>query len=108
MARLTRENRLVNERLTLKSIILDMEDLVLANAGVDAFEEVIVGLLFEEPEVVAQSVGTKAETVERAVLVTTVPPRSRQSSTACRVADCVGINGLARSGSTRRKCKLTR
>jgi type I restriction enzyme M protein len=38
--RLTKENRLVQERLTLKSIILDMENLVLANAGVDAFEEV--------------------------------------------------------------------
>lgn len=40
MRRLTEENRLVKERLSLKSIILDMEDLVLANAGVDAFEEV--------------------------------------------------------------------
>ena len=40
LKRLTEENRLVKERLSLKSIILDMEDLVLANAGVDAFEEV--------------------------------------------------------------------
>jgi type I restriction enzyme M protein len=51
MGRLTRENRLVKERLTLKSIILDMEDLVLANAGVDAFEEVfklIYAKLYDE------------------------------------------------------------
>jgi type I restriction enzyme M protein len=51
MERLTRENRLVKERLTLKSIILDMEDLVLANAGVDAFEEVfklIYAKLYDE------------------------------------------------------------
>lgn len=49
--RLKKENRLVKERLTLKSIILDMEDLVLANAGVDAFEEVfklIYAKLFDE------------------------------------------------------------
>jgi len=49
--RLTEENRLVKERLTLKSIILDMEDLVLANAGVDAFEEVfklIYAKLYDE------------------------------------------------------------
>lgn len=37
---LTRENKLVRERTTLKDLILDMENLVLANAGVDAFEEV--------------------------------------------------------------------
>ncbi|WP_420454007.1 N-6 DNA methylase [Rubrivirga sp.] len=37
---LAQENRLVTERLTLKSIILDLENLVLANSGVDAFEEV--------------------------------------------------------------------
>lgn len=45
------ENRLVKERLSLKSIILDMEDLVLANAGVDAFEEVfklIYAKLYDE------------------------------------------------------------
>jgi type I restriction enzyme M protein len=49
--RLTKENRLVRERLTLKSIILDMENLVLANAGVDAFEEVfklIYSKLYDE------------------------------------------------------------
>jgi type I restriction enzyme M protein len=33
-------NKLVTERRSLKSVILDMEDLVLANAGVDAFDEV--------------------------------------------------------------------
>lgn len=49
--RLTTENKLVKERLTLKSIILDMENLVLANAGVDAFEEVfklIYAKLYDE------------------------------------------------------------
>jgi type I restriction enzyme M protein len=48
---LREENRLVKERLTLKSIILDMEDLGLANAGVDAFEEVfklIYAKLYDE------------------------------------------------------------
>jgi type I restriction enzyme M protein len=51
MVRLTEENKLIKERLTLKSIILDMEDLVLANAGVDAFEEVfklIYAKLYDE------------------------------------------------------------
>lgn len=51
LARLTSENRLVKERLSLKSVILDMEDLVLANAGVDAFEEVfklIYAKLYDE------------------------------------------------------------
>jgi len=37
---LTKRNKLVVEQTTLKDIILDMENLVLANAGVDAFEEV--------------------------------------------------------------------
>jgi len=49
--RLTEENRLVHERLSLHNIILDMEDLVLANAGVDAFEEVfklIYAKLYDE------------------------------------------------------------
>ena len=49
--RLTAENKLIKERLTLKSIILDMENLVLANAGVDAFEEVfklIYAKLYDE------------------------------------------------------------
>jgi type I restriction enzyme M protein len=51
LERLKQENRLVKERLSLKSIILDMEDLVLANAGVDAFEEVfklIYAKLYDE------------------------------------------------------------
>jgi len=51
MERLTTENRLVKERLSLRDIILDMEDLVLANAGVDAFEEVfklIYAKLYDE------------------------------------------------------------
>lgn len=44
-------NRLVVERTSLKDIILDMEDLVLANAGVDAFDEVfklIFAKLYDE------------------------------------------------------------
>jgi len=48
---LVRENRLVKEQTTLKEIILDMENLVLANAGVDAFEEVfklIYAKLYDE------------------------------------------------------------
>lgn len=49
--KLTQENKLVKERVSLKSIILDLEDLVLANAGVDAFEEVfklIYAKLYDE------------------------------------------------------------
>ena len=48
---LERENKLVTERRSLKSVIQDMEDLVLANAGVDAFEEVfklIYAKLYDE------------------------------------------------------------
>jgi len=48
---LDRENILVQERTSLKDVILDMEDLVLANAGVDAFEEVfklIYAKLYDE------------------------------------------------------------
>ena len=48
---LERENVLVQERTSLKDVILDMEDLVLANAGVDAFEEVfklIYAKLYDE------------------------------------------------------------
>ena len=37
---LTERNKLVTERWSLKDVILDLENLVLANAGVDAFEEV--------------------------------------------------------------------
>ncbi|NOS99823.1 MAG: N-6 DNA methylase [Phycisphaerales bacterium] len=48
---LDRENILVRERTSLKDVILNMEDLVLANAGVDAFEEVfklIYAKLYDE------------------------------------------------------------
>jgi len=57
---LTRENRLVKERLSLKGIILDMENLVLANAGVDAFEEVfklIYAKLYDESQAAAAPKG---------------------------------------------------
>lgn len=37
---LSKRNKLVSERWSLKDVILDLEDLVLANAGVDAFDEV--------------------------------------------------------------------
>jgi len=48
---LTKRNKLVTQKLTLKSLILDLENLVLANAGVDAFEEVfklIYAKLYDE------------------------------------------------------------
>ncbi len=48
---LTAKNKLVHERTTLQNVILDMENLVLAGAGVDAFEEVfklIFAKLFDE------------------------------------------------------------
>lgn len=48
---LKKRNKLVTERWTLKKVILDLEDLVLANAGVDAFEEVfklIYAKLYDE------------------------------------------------------------
>lgn len=51
--RLAEENVLVKEQTTLKKIILDMENLVLANAGVDAFEEVfklIYAKLYDEAQ----------------------------------------------------------
>lgn len=38
--KLAKENKLAKERLSFKSIILDLEDMVLANAGVDAFDEI--------------------------------------------------------------------
>ncbi|MBK7105111.1 MAG: N-6 DNA methylase [Ignavibacteriae bacterium] len=50
---LIREDKLVNERKSLKDLILYMEDEVLANAGVDVFEEVfklIFTKLFDELE----------------------------------------------------------
>jgi len=48
---LARVNRLVRDRITLKSVILTMENLVLAHAGVDAFDEVfklIYSKLYDE------------------------------------------------------------
>lgn len=51
LADLAANNRLVTERMTLKGVILDMENLVLSNAGVDAFEEVfklIYAKLYDE------------------------------------------------------------
>lgn len=48
---LTRENKLVTDGWTLKKIIKDLENLVLANAGVDAFDEVfklIYAKLYDE------------------------------------------------------------
>jgi len=50
---LIEHNVLVKEQTTLKKIILDMENLVLANAGVDAFEEVfklIYSKLYDESQ----------------------------------------------------------
>lgn len=50
---LVRYDKLVNEKWSLKDVILDMEDEVLANAGVDVFEEVfklIFTKLFDEME----------------------------------------------------------
>ena len=48
---LKKHNKLVIERRSLKSVILDMEDLVLANAGVNSFDEVfklVYAKLFDE------------------------------------------------------------
>ena len=50
---LVQKDKLVNERKSLKDLILEMEDEVLANAGVDVFEEVfklIFTKLFDEME----------------------------------------------------------
>ena len=44
---LTIKDKLVNERKSLKSIILEMEDEVLANAGVDVFEEVFKTYIYQ-------------------------------------------------------------
>jgi len=49
--KLSEENKLIKEKLSLKNIILDLENLVLANAGVDAFEEIfklIYAKLYDE------------------------------------------------------------
>ncbi len=51
LADLTAMDKLVTQRLSLKDVILDLENLVLANAGVDAFEEVfklIYAKLYDE------------------------------------------------------------
>lgn len=59
---LERENILVEERTSLKDVILDMEDLVLANAGVDAFEEVfklIYAKLYDEARAARASKGKR-------------------------------------------------
>jgi type I restriction enzyme M protein len=51
LAELTERDKLVTERLSLKDVILDLENLVLANAGVDGFEEVfklIYAKLYDE------------------------------------------------------------
>lgn len=50
---LEKRNKLVVEKWTLKKIILDLENLVLANSGVDAFEEVfklIYAKLYDEAQ----------------------------------------------------------
>ena len=50
---LVRLDKLVNEKKTLKNLILEMEDEVLANAGVDVFEELfklVFTKLFDEME----------------------------------------------------------
>lgn len=75
---LEERNKLVNERLGLRDIILDLENLVLANAGVDAFEEVfklIYAKLYDEwaaendqrrkKLVQFRATGTYSETFER-------------------------------------------
>lgn len=49
--RLTKENRLLTERRSLRDIIVTLEDLVLANSGVDSFEEIfklIYAKLYDE------------------------------------------------------------
>lgn len=53
IADLIKKDKLANERKSLKELILEMEDEVLANAGVDVFEEVfklIFTKLFDEKE----------------------------------------------------------
>jgi len=49
--KLKKEDKLFKERLSFKQLILDLENLVLANAGVDAFEEIfklIFAKLYDE------------------------------------------------------------
>jgi type I restriction enzyme M protein len=53
IAELSKRNKLVVERLSLRSVIKDLENLVLANAGVDQFEEVfklIYAKLYDEAQ----------------------------------------------------------
>jgi type I restriction enzyme M protein len=53
IAELAKRNKLVIERLSLRSVIKDLENLVLANAGVDQFEEVfklIYAKLYDEAQ----------------------------------------------------------
>jgi len=53
IAELSKRNKLVIERLSLRSVIKDLENLVLANAGVDQFEEVfklIYAKLYDEAQ----------------------------------------------------------
>ena len=62
LADLDKKNKLVHERTTLKEIILDMENLVLASAGVDAFEEVfklIFCKLYDEWQALSAPKGKK-------------------------------------------------
>ena len=50
---LVKKDKLVNEKKSLKSLVLEMEDQVLANAGVDVFEELfklIFTKLYDEME----------------------------------------------------------
>jgi len=57
---LNRENILVTQRTSLKDIIQEMENLVLANAGVDAFEEVfklIYAKLYDEKQAARKPAG---------------------------------------------------
>jgi type I restriction enzyme M protein len=59
---LEEQNILVEERTSLKDVILDMEDLVLANAGVDAFEEVfklIYAKLYDEARAARSAKGKR-------------------------------------------------
>jgi len=59
---LNAENILVTQRTSLKDIILEMEDLVLANAGVDAFEEVfklIYAKLYDEAQAARKPQGKR-------------------------------------------------
>ena len=99
--RLTDENRLVHERLSLRDIILDMEDLVLANAGVDAFDEVfklIYAKLYDEWNA-SRGPARKRSTSNSASTV--LPPASSTiASMACSIRP--RSSGRASSSPTRR------